>query len=229
MKNELVKIPTLAELMQETPESEAQNALTVILNQEPPQKWLCNHPMATVKDSQNKTVPLLYLPINRVEYLLTKIYRKWSVEVKTVQTIANSVVVTVRLHVTNPLTGDAEFQDGVGAAPIQTDKDAGAMDWNFAKANGVQIATPAAETYAIKDAAEKFGKVFGRDLGRRDTMDYTSLLTKSKSSATFEDVQMLYDMKKGVLSKDEIEFSERIIKNKEEKSYNNLRQLLMDK
>jgi hypothetical protein len=172
--------------MQETPESEAQNALTVILNQDPPQKWLCNHPMATVKDSQNKTVPLLYLPINRVEYLLTKIYRKWSVEVKTVQTIANSVVVTVRLHVTNPLTGEAEFQDGVGAAPIQTDKGAGAMDWNFAKSNGVQLAAPAAETYAIKDAFEKFGRVFGRDLTRQNLLGYESLLKDKGEEITLE-------------------------------------------
>ena len=95
------------------------------------------------------------------------------------QILANSVCVTVRLFVTNPITGETEWQDGIGAAPIQTDKGAGATDWNSVKTDGVQKAAPAAESYAIKDAAEKFGKIFGRDVSRKTTMDYNSLLKKS--------------------------------------------------
>jgi hypothetical protein len=69
--------------------------------------------------------------------------------------------------------------DGIGAAPIQTDKGAGATDWNAVKTDGVQKAAPAAETYAVKDAAEKFGKIFGRDVSRKGSMNYTDLLKKS--------------------------------------------------
>jgi hypothetical protein len=43
----------------------------------------------------------------------------------------------------------------------------------------VQKAAPAAETYAVKDAAEKFGKIFGRDVSRKGSMNYTDLLKKS--------------------------------------------------
>ena len=71
------------------------------------------------------------------------------------------------------------WQDGIGAAPIQTDKGAGATDWNAVKTDGVQKAAPAAESYAVKDAAEKFGKIFGRDVSRKGSMNYTDLLKKS--------------------------------------------------
>lgn len=168
--SQLTKLPTFNELITETEQSLKENALMVLLNQEPPKSWLISHPM--IKGYN-------YLPIEKVEYLLTRIYTKWSVEVKSVQIIANSVCVTIRLYVTNPLTGEIEWQDGIGAAPVQTDKGSGATDWNSVKTDGVQKAAPAAESYAIKDAAEKFGKIFGRDVSRKTTMDYTSLLKKS--------------------------------------------------
>lgn len=168
--SQLTKLPTFNELITETEQSIKENALMVLLNQEPPKSWLISHPM--IKGYN-------YLPIEKVEYLLTRIYTKWSVEVKSVQIIANSVCVTIRLYVTNPLTGEIEWQDGIGAAPVQTDKGSGATDWNSVKTDGVQKAAPAAESYAIKDAAEKFGKIFGRDVSRKTTMDYTSLLKKS--------------------------------------------------
>lgn len=168
--SQLTKLPTFNELITETEQSLKENALMVLLNQEPPRSWLVSHPM--IKGYN-------YMPIEKIEYLLTRIYTKWSVEVKSVQVIANSVCVTIRLYVTNPLTGEIEWQDGIGAAPVQTDKGAGATDWNSVKTDGVQKAAPAAESYAIKDAAEKFGKIFGRDVSRKNTMDYTSLLKKS--------------------------------------------------
>lgn len=167
---QLTKLPTLQELLIDNEDSLKQNALTVLLNQDPPAKWLVQHPM--IRDYK-------YIPIEKIEYLLTKIYPRWWVEIRNTQIVANSVVVTVRLHVINPLTGAEEWQDGVGAAPIQTDKGAGATDWNSVKTDGVQKAAPAAETYAVKDAAEKLGKIFGRDVSRKGSMNYTDLLKKS--------------------------------------------------
>jgi hypothetical protein len=161
-----MKIPTLQELISETPESLKQNALMLLLNQDPPANWLQQHPMIN---------NYKYLPIERIEWLLTRIFGRWWVEVREVQTVANSVVVTVRLFVINPLTGDTEFQDGIGAAPIQTDKGAGAADWNAVKTDGVQKAAPAAESYAISDAADKFGKIFGKDVNRKQKLDYNEL------------------------------------------------------
>jgi hypothetical protein len=167
---QLTKLPTLQELLIENEDSLKQNALTVLLNQDPPAKWLVQHPM--IRDYK-------YIPIEKIEYLLTRIFGNFNVEIRSTQIVANSVVVTVRLHVINPINGQAMWQDGIGAAPIQTDKGAGATDWNAVKTDGVQKAAPAAETYAVKDAAEKFGKIFGRDVSRKGSMNYTDLLKKS--------------------------------------------------
>lgn len=173
----LSKIPTMNELVTETEMTLKENALMVILNQPPPEKWLVNHPMIS---------GYKYLPIERVEYLLTRIFGKWWVEIKNVQVIANSSVVTVRVYVKNPITGEIDWNDGVGAQPIQTDKGQGAMDWNFAKSDGVQKSVPSAETYAIKDACDKFGKIFGKDVSRKTNLDYSTLL-KTKELPEFNE------------------------------------------
>lgn len=149
-----------------------ESALLILLNHNPPSKWVKEHPYAGVP----------YIPIDKVEYLLTKIFRKWWVEIKNVQLIANSVAVTVRLFYTNPITGKTEWQDGIGAQPLQTDKGAGATDFNAVKSNAVQLALPSAESYAIKDAAEKLGKIFGKDINRKDTLAYEKMLTEDITS-----------------------------------------------
>jgi hypothetical protein len=162
-------LPSLNDLINDTEMSLKENKLMVLLNQPPPDSWLLSHPTL---------VGHRYLPIGRVEYMLTRIFTKWWVEVKNTQLLANSVVVTVRVFVINRLTNETEWQDGIGAAPIQTKKGAGAMDWNQAQSSGVQMAAPTAESYAIKDAAEKFGKLFGKDVTRKHQIDYNGLLKK---------------------------------------------------
>ncbi len=222
--NNLPKIPTIADLVSESENDYKENALMVILNQPPPDQWLKPHPTAKTKDAQGNSVPARYLPIERVEYLLSRVFGKWWVEVRSVQVIANSVSVTVRLYVTNPLTKEIEWQDGVGASPIQTDSGKGAMDWNFAKSSGVQMALPSAKVYAIKDASECFGKLFGKDANRQTQIDYTHLL---KSEINKEDLQLLFDMKKEALSKSERIDAERILNNNETKSYSKLHKTLL--
>jgi len=159
-----------------------QNDLNILLNQPPKQEWVKDHPMAK---------GVKYIPIERIEYLLTRLFLQWRVEIKQIQVIANSCVVSVRLHYQNILDNDWSWQDGIGAAPIQTDQGKGAMDWNYAKNDGVMKAAPAAESYAIKDAAEKIGKIFGKDLNRKDEIGYNSLLgsiqTEDKHKEIFEE------------------------------------------
>jgi hypothetical protein len=148
-----------------------QNELNILLNQEPPGAWLKDHPMAK---------GIKYLPIERIEYMLTRIFKRWNVEVRQVQVIANSVVVTIRLYYQDVLSQETLWQDGVGASPIQTDKGAGAMDWNKTKNDAVMKSAPAAESYAVKDAAEKIGKLFGKDMNRADKIMYDTLPTIEK-------------------------------------------------
>lgn len=172
------KLPTIAELYKEGDlmDVRKERELILLLSCNPPSKWIKEHPSST---ENNK---ILYLPIEKVEFLLTKIFNKWWVEIKSTQLIANSVVVTVRLYYINPVTNKEEWQDGIGAQPLQTDKGAGATDFNAIKSNAVSLAAPSAESYAIKDAAEKLGKLFGKDLTRKNAIQYQEDILKEIDS-----------------------------------------------
>ena len=169
-------IPTMSDLVTETTETVRLNNLQVLLNQNPPSSWLESHPMIRGYS---------YIPIQRIEWLLTRIFTKWWVDIIDTKLIANSICVTVKLSVVNPLDNKVWHNEGVGAAPLQTDKGAGSTDFNKIKSDAVMKALPSAESYAIKDAAEKFGKIFGKDLGRKTSMDYNALL---KTETTEKDL-----------------------------------------
>lgn len=177
-------LPKLEDLYADKEISILNNELNKILNSQPKNEWLFAHPFATKKEKTNQgnlvDVPCVYLTVQRIEYLLTSIFLEWNLEVKDYKLLANSICVTVRLHYLNPVTNQWRFQDGIGAAPLQTDKGAGATDFNAIKSNAVQIGAPAAETFAFKDAAEKIGKLFGKDLNRADAVYYENVFAKFK-------------------------------------------------
>jgi hypothetical protein len=160
------QLPTIQDLYGDIEVRERENDVNVLLNQNPKPEWVKTHPMTKTS----------YLPIERVEYLLTRIFQRWRVEVLDTKLIGNSVLVTVRLHY-KTIQGEWDWQDGVGASPLQTDKGAGAIEFNSLKSGAVMMAAPAAETFAIKDAAEKLGRLFGKDLNRKDEMNYDALVT----------------------------------------------------
>lgn len=171
--------------------------LKTILNNPVNTKWLKTHP--TVKNVK-------YLPIDKIEILLDMIFQEWRIELLSVSQLAQSVCVTVRVHYKNPITGEWSFHDGVGASPLQTNAGKSAADLANIKNNAVQLAAPAAKSYAIKDAVEHLGKMFGRDINRSDTVGYEflykdeeqqkevkdnseELITKLKSSKNLKELQ----------------------------------------
>jgi len=160
------------------------NDLNILLNQQPPEKWLKSHPY--VKG-------LKYIPIERVEYLLTRLFFRWKVEIKNTQLIGNSVVVEVRLHYFNPILNEWEWQDGVGASPLQTDSGAGAIEFNKLKSGAVMMSAPAAKSYAVKDAAEQIGAIFGKNLNRADKANYDSLADNPAIKTKEEKLTELFD------------------------------------
>lgn len=160
------KLPTLNDLYNDKAIISKQNQLNIILNAEPKREWIKQHPFVKNLD---------YLPIERVEYLLTMIFAKWRVEYKGSKVLANSLVSEVRVWVKDPITGEWDYQDGVGAIPIQTAKGSGALEFDKMNTTAVQIGLPASESFAIKDACEKFGRIFGKDLNRKDNINYDRL------------------------------------------------------
>lgn len=182
-------VPTLEELYDDVGAIVKQNKLNIILNAPPKAEWVRMHPF--VKN-------LKYLPIERVEYLLTMIFSKWRIEVKEVKLLANSIQVTIRLHVLDPITGEWDWQDGVGAMPIQVSKGSGATEFDKMNSSAVQIGLPAAESFAIKDAAEKFGRIFGKDLNRKDNISYDRLYSVIQMNEIMNNPSLTEDVRNEV-------------------------------
>lgn len=161
------KLPSYQQLISMDEDKSKENDLQVLLNQEPPAQWVQIN-----KHANNSR----FLPVDKVEYLMTKIFVSWWLEILDYKMIANSICVRVRLFYENPITRLINHMDGVGAMPVQTDSGKGAIEFNHIKNSAVQMALPGAESYAFKDAAEKLGRIFGKDLNRKDVMSYENLL-----------------------------------------------------
>ncbi|AXF52578.1 MAG: recombination protein [Caudoviricetes sp.] len=135
-----------------------------LINQEPPQKWIKTNPYA----NNSK-----YLPIDKVELLLRKIYKDVDIEVLREGVMFNALYVTVRIHYTHPVTGEKCFKDGVGASQVQTKKGASPADMANINNGAVEMGLPKAKTQAIKDACDNLGRIFGSDLNRKDILPET--------------------------------------------------------
>ena len=197
------KVPTIAEIYaagEEMPVLQKDSLIQVLLNQPPPVQWLKEHPFAkkdVVINGSKQKVPILYIPIERVEWLLTNIFVRWSVNIKWTKLIANSVEVCEQLKVYDHVMGRWIKHDGVGAAPLQTDSGAGAVEFDKIKSNAVQIALPAAKSYAVKDAAEMLGKIFGKDLNRATDISYDSLGKKYENVFSPEEKESMNHKQEG--------------------------------
>lgn len=172
-------LPTLADLFSDSIEVAGKSeGLNAILNTNPPEKWVKDHPM----------IPnWKYIAIDKVEFLLRKIFKRYRIEVLKTGMLMNAVEVTVRVHYFNPATGEMDFQDGVGAQELQTKKETGALKMDMSNVNrgAVQMALPIAKSYAIKDACELIGNIFGGNLNRKDTLAFVpdeTIISKVKSN-----------------------------------------------
>lgn len=190
-----LKVPTVQELSKAyeagtLTESAAKDVILQIVNTPPPEAWLRNHPFVNVSeevDGRRVSRPYKYLTIERVEFLMNNIFKEWRTEVLNVLMIANSVTVTVRVHYKHPITKSWSFEDGVGASPIQTDKGAGASDWMKVKSDAVQKALPAAKSYAVKDACEGIGQIFGSNIERKTEINYDFTKEHKESLESIQD------------------------------------------
>ncbi len=143
-----------------------------VVNQEPPKQWIKSHPIAK---------GVKYLPIDKVELMLDTLLEGWRVEIKDVSQLAQSIVCTVRVHYKNPVTSEWSFQDGVGATPLKTKKGSTAADLGSILNDAVATGAPAAKAFAIKDAADHIGNLFGRNINRKDALGFSGIYEKDRS------------------------------------------------
>jgi len=174
-KQEKIKLPTLVELFSEQIQVAGRTeSLNVLLNHEPKKEWVKTHPFISGYQ---------YIPIDKVEYLLRKIFKKYRIEVLREGTAFNGVYVVVRVNYFNPITGEMDYHEGIGACQLQTKKGTSPADLININNGAISMAFPIAKTMAIKDACDHFGKLFGCDLNRKDTIQFepdTEIIEKSR-------------------------------------------------
>lgn len=179
-KETKLTIPKINDLYNDISIIKKQDQLTVLLNQEPKKEWVKEHPFVkqeVVIQGIKQKVPYKYLPIERVEFLLKSIFKRYRIEITNQGQSFNGVWVTVRVNYINPLNGEWDFHDGIGACQLQTAKGTSAADLANINNGALQMAFPIAKTIAIKDACDHFGKLFGSDLNRKDNISYGLDLT----------------------------------------------------
>ena len=159
----MTKLPTLAELYSDADMALNKDSLNYLLNQPPPVNWVKEHPY--IKGYK-------YLPIDKVEHLLRKIFKSYKIEILSQGTAFNAVWVTVRVHFKDLVTGEWSYHDGIGAAQLQTAKGTSAADLANINNGAVMMAYPIAKSLAIKDACDMFGALFGSNLNRRDVVTF---------------------------------------------------------
>lgn len=144
----------------------ALDRFTARLNEMPPQGEVKANPAAGNS---------WYLPVSFVQMKLDEIFLGlWSWEVKGVQVVANEIIVHGELRVFHPIAKTWITRAGTGATMIMQVKDAPVMDISSKIKNTLGKDFPHAEAEALKSAAKKLGKAFGRDLNRKDEDIYES-------------------------------------------------------
>jgi hypothetical protein len=181
----------------------------LLMNQQPEPKWILENKFA----GNSK-----YIPIGIIETLLQRVFKEFRVEVLREGTMFNSVYITVRLHYLHPVTGQWSYHDGVGSAQIQTAKGASPADLASITNNAVMMALPMAKSYAVKDACDHFGKLFGRDLNRKDTMGF-GVDKNLDPDSKYQELSNLFEEKRDNIPAEEYDNINRIVTNKEKTSY----------
>jgi hypothetical protein len=201
-------LPTIQELHEENALVSYKNdQLNLLLNQEPKKEWVKEHPF--VKGHK-------YIPIDKVEFMLRKIFKKYSIEITNQGTSFNGVWVTVRVHYFHPTEATMMYHDGIGAVQLQTAKGTSPADLQNINNGALSMAYPIAKTLAIKDACDHFGKLFGCDLNRKDTMAFKVDANPLESKET---LIALFDLMQDLVPLDKREHIERIINTSEVKNY----------
>jgi hypothetical protein len=202
-------LPTIQELHEENALVSYKNdQLNLLLNQEPKKEWVKEHPF--VKGHK-------YIPIDKVEFMLRKIFKKYSIEITGQGTSFNGVWVTVRVHYFHPTEATMMYHDGIGAVQLQTAKGTSPADLANINNGALSMAYPIAKTLAIKDACDHFGKLFGCDLNRKDTMAFK---VDANPLELKEQLIELFNLKRDMMPTDEILNTLRVIENNEVKSFN---------
>lgn len=219
------KVPSLSELfVDDLDEAYKNETLNLLLNQQPRAAWVKVNKFANNSN---------YLPIDKVEYLLKKIFQQYRIEITGQGTSFNGVWVTVRVHYLHPISGEWQFHDGIGAEALQVKSGSSPAEMQNINTAALAMAFPKAKSSAIKDACHHFGKLFGADLNRKDTVGFEAdqnIISKQEQQANeLAELVTLYGLKKEDCTEFEQQWIENIIAKELTKDYKKVRAALAEK
>ena len=157
------KLPKLKDVYELTSETIKQDQFKQIVNSIPKKGWVKTNSYAN--DSK-------YIPIGVIETLLDIMFQEHRVEILREGVSFNGVYVVVRVHLQSRINNEWTFHDGIGAVQLQTKKGSSPAELQNINNNALMMAYPMAKSYAIKDACEHIGKLFGRDMNRKDVLEF---------------------------------------------------------
>lgn len=157
---------TIQELYKSPEVQLERDKLITFLNQEPPSEWVKIHPY--IKDHK-------YLPIEKVEFMLKRFFKRYSIKVLEYKQLLNSISCSVTVKYKDPITDEWVEYDGVGACELQTIASSGPLKLDASNINkgAVPMALGIAKTIAVKDASDHIGNIFGANLNRKDVLPIT--------------------------------------------------------
>jgi len=128
--------------------------------------------------------------ISHIQNLLDEYFwGLWSESEMKWQQIGNEIVATMMLTVIHPVWGKEITRIGAAAIVIMVDKapdniqgnekNLWALNMQNKKSNALDMAFPKLKTECLKNAANSFGKLFGRDLNRKKQDEYKPILKSS--------------------------------------------------
>lgn len=184
--------------------------LIEILNENPPETWLKKH---------NEIPNYTFLPIDKVEFLLRSIFRlNYKIEVLDSKEMFNATSVSIRVHFREfDEPKDWYFHDGVGAEEPEKTIVENKKTKEY-KEYSVSAAVPNAKSNAVKNACYGFGKLFGSDLNRNDTI----VKDKNPNDKKLNQLIELYNEKKEKIPFDDQLFYDDVIEKKESIDYDKL-------
>lgn len=123
--------------------------------------------------------------ISHIEMTLDELFfGQWSTTSFTWDAIANEVQGSLELHVIHPVSGETITRTGAASVVIMVDKVPDSIkdnpqarnEWALSasnkKANALDMAFPKLKAECLKNAAQSLGKIFGRDLNRKNKDQY---------------------------------------------------------
>lgn len=143
-------------------------------------------------DGKAKTVVISHIEMTLDEFF----FGQWDTENFKWSVIANEIVGSMELVAVHPVTGREIRRTGAAAIQIMvdkapedvkgTEKNKWALNPENKKSNALDMGFPKLKAECLKNAAQSFGKLFGRDLNRKIQDNYKPLIKSADMINTME-------------------------------------------